>query len=141
MKDDVSGLSQLGSNQTEYSYDRPRADILETFPNQYPARKYFIRLEFPEFTSLCPRTGQPDFATILVEYFPNELCVESKSLKLYLFSYRNEGSFMETITNRILEDICSVCDPQWCKVTGSFNPRGGLKIDVYAESSKGMKSA
>lgn len=131
--DDVTSLTQLGSNQTDYKYDKPCAEILETFPNQFPGRDYHIRLEFPEFTSLCPKTGQPDFANIYIDYVPNELCVESKSLKLYMFAWRNEGSFMETITNRILNDFVAACNPRWCEVRGEFNPRGGLKIDVVAE--------
>jgi len=133
MSDDVSGLAQLGSRSTEYRYSEPSTEILETFPNKYPGREYRIELTFPEFTSLCPKTGQPDFAEIRIVYTPSEKCIESKSLKLYFFAFRNHGSFMETITNKILEDIVSVCQPKWCRVIGSFASRGGVRIDVVAE--------
>lgn len=86
-----------------------------------------------EFTSLCPKTGQPDFAEILLEYIPGEVCLESKSLKLYLFSFRQEGSFMESIVNRMLEDFVAVCSPRWMKVTGKFASRGGIQTIVEAE--------
>ena len=135
-RDDVSTLTQLGSNETRYEYDEPCAAMLETFPNKYPGRDYVATYKFPEFTSLCPRTGQPDFAEIVIEYVPDKLCVESKSLKLYFFTFRQYGSFMETITNKILDDFVSACLPRWCRVTGLFNARGGLKIDVVAEHGK-----
>lgn len=114
----------------------PSAALLETFPNNYPQRPYVIRIAFPEYTSLCPVTGQPDFGTIVLEYIPDALCVESKSFKLYMFAFRNHQSFMETITNTILEDVCSVLSPCWCRVSGLFVPRGGTKIDVFAEQFK-----
>lgn len=131
--DDVGALTKLGSQKTEYKLDSPSAGILETFDNKYPDRDYRVQLVFPEWTSLCPRTKQPDFATIIVDYIPNRKCVESKSLKLYFFAYRNYGAFMESITNRVLEDLVLVCSPRWMKVTGKFNARGGTFINVEAE--------
>ena len=135
MKDDTSGLKQLGSNTTEYKYDEPSASILETFPNQF-TDEYIIELTINEWSSRCPRTGQPDFGKITILYTPDKLCIESKSLKLYFFSWRNEGCFMETITNRIADDIYSVCEPKSCKVMGEFNSRGGVKINVFAIRNK-----
>lgn len=114
----------------------PSASLLEAFPNRFPHRPYVISIVFPEYTSLCPVTGQPDFGTIVLEYIPDELCVESKSFKLYMFAYRNHQSFMETTTNTILEDVCKVLSPCWCRVRGLFVPRGGTRIDVYAEEWK-----
>lgn len=136
MKDDISMLTQLGSG-VNYKYDEPSSEILETFPNKFPGRDYLIKFIFPEFTSLCPKTGQPDFATIEVQYIADEKCIESKSLKLYFFAYRQYGSFMETITNKILEDCVKVCNPKYMKVIGRFNPRGGIGIVVTAEYVKG----
>jgi len=136
-KDDVSKLTQLGSNKgTNYKYENPSVEILETFSNRNPHRDYVVEFVFPEFTSLCPKTGQPDFAEIVIHYIPDEKCVESKSLKLYFFAYRNFGSFMETITNKILEDLVAVCGPRWMKVQGNFNARGGVIINVTAEYKK-----
>jgi len=128
-----SDLKQLGSQGTEYMLDGPDKSILETFENKYPKRDYNVQFIFPEFTSLCPKTGQPDFATIRVEYIPDQLCIESKSLKLYFFAYRNYGSFMETIVNKIIEDLVNVCQPRWMEITGDFNARGGTVIVVRAE--------
>lgn len=135
MGDDTSNLSLLGSEHTSYEYDGPEATQLETFPNKTPDRDYLIKMEFPEFTSLCPKTGQPDFATIHLEYIAQEKCLESKSIKLYFFRYRGYGSFMETIVNKILDDFVEACSPKQMKVTGIFNPRGGLKIEVVAKYS------
>ncbi|MHC4148847.1 MAG: preQ(1) synthase [Planctomycetota bacterium] len=109
---------------------------LETFPNQKPGRCYLVTLETDEFTCLCPKTGQPDFATIRVEYIPDRLIVESKSFRLYIWSYRNEGVFHEHVTNRILDDLVKALDPHWCKVIGIFNIRGGVGITVEAEHVK-----
>src|SRR6266566_3013132 len=106
---------------------------LETFPNPRPGRDYEINMECPEFTCVCPRTGQPDFATIRIEYVPAELCVELKSLKLYLWSYRNEGAFHEAVTNRILDDIAGAVHPRRLKVVGEFAVRGGITTTVTAE--------
>ena len=131
--DDVSTLTQLGSKQTDYKVSGANAGILETFPNRFPHRDYVIDLVFPEFTSVCPKTGQPDFATIRVSYIPKERCVETKSLKLYFFAYRNDGAFMESITNTILEDLVAVCSPKWMRVVGEFNSRGGVALTTTAE--------
>lgn len=108
---------------------------LETFPNPSPDRDYVIRFETPEFTCLCPRTGQPDFATIRVEYVPDKLCVELKSFKLYLWSYRTEGAFHEAVTNRILDDLVAALQPRRARVEGDFNVRGGIVTTVIAEHS------
>lgn len=135
-KDQVEHITKLGNQNTKYVYDNPTADILETFPNQYPERDYVTEFVFGEFTSLCPKTGQPDFATISVRYIADKKCIETKSLKLYFLTFRQYGSFMETITNKILEDLVSVCDPRWMKITSNFNARGGTLINVEAEMSK-----
>ena len=106
---------------------------LETFPNPHPQRPYLIRFECPEFTCLCPKTGQPDFATIIIEYTPAATCVELKSLKLYLWSYRNEGAFHEAVTNGILDDLVAATKPRWMRVTGDFLVRGGIHTVVTVE--------
>lgn len=126
-------LKQLGSKRTEYKYDSPGVDILETFSNKYVDSNYIVQFVTKEFTSLCPKTGQPDFATIDICYTPNEKCIETKSLKLYLFSFRSYRSFMETITNKILQDLVYVCSPRWMKVEGKFNSRGGIVLNVEVE--------
>ena len=105
---------------------------LETFPNPNPARPYEIAMECPEFTCLCPKTGQPDFATISLRYVPAERCVELKSLKLYLWSFRNEGAFHEAVTNRILDDLVAALAPRKCEVVGDFLVRGGIHTVVIA---------
>ena len=109
---------------------------LETFPNPNPERDYEIAFEVPEFTCLCPMTGQPDFATIRIRYIPDAKCVELKSLKLYLWSYRNEGAFHEDVTNRILDDFVTAARPRWAEVVGDFKIRGGIKTDVRAVYGK-----
>lgn len=106
---------------------------LDSFPNPRPGRDYEIRFEAPEFTCVCPKTGQPDFATIRIEYVPAELCVELKSLKLYLWSYRDEGAFHEDVTNRILDDLVEAIHPKSMTVTGDFWVRGGIKTVVEAK--------
>jgi 7-cyano-7-deazaguanine reductase len=110
--------------------DPPSAGQLETFANQYPGRQYAIEIVCPEFTSLCPKTGQPDFGTITFTYTPAERCVELKSLKLYLQHFRNEGVFYEHVVNRLLDDFVSACRPRRCRVTGAFTPRGGITTTV-----------
>ncbi len=105
---------------------------LETFPNPNPGRDYTIRFECPEFTCLCPLTGQPDFATIRIEYVPDALCLELKALKLYLWSYRDEGAFHEAVTNKILDDLVAACRPRSMTVTGDFFVRGGIHTVVTA---------
>jgi len=117
---------------------KPSRD-LETFPNPHPERDYLISFECPEFTCLCPRTGQPDFATIRIRYVPDQLCVELKSLKLYLWSFRDEGAFHEAVTNRILDDIAGVCSPRFIEVVGDFNVRGG--IHTVVEATRGSSPA
>jgi len=106
--------------------------ILETFKNSHPGRDYEVEMECPEFTCLCPKTGQPDFAEIEIHYIPNKLCVELKSLKLYLWSYRNEGAFHEKVINNILDDLVEVSSPRWMEVIGAFNVRGGIHTTVSA---------
>ncbi len=113
--------------------DNPDEAQLESFPNKYPNREYNIEFDCPEFTSLCPVTGQPDFARIKIIYIPDQQCLESKSLKLYLGSFRNVGMFHEEITNRVLDDLVAACEPRWAKVIGIMNPRGGIAITVTAE--------
>ena len=127
----TEGLKLLKKGEKNYP-KKPDASILETFKNSNPQRDYWITFETAEFTSLCPITGQPDFATIKIEYIPNKLCVESKSLKLFLFSFRNEGSFYEDVTNRIFTDLTKVCKPRRLIVTGDFTARGGIAIRVTA---------
>jgi 7-cyano-7-deazaguanine reductase len=109
---------------------------LETFPNPNPDRDYVINFECPEFTCLCPKTGQPDFATIRIEYVPDKRCVELKSLKLYLWSYRNEGAFHEAVTNQILDDLVKATNPKRMKVAGDFFIRGGIHTVVTADYEK-----
>jgi 7-cyano-7-deazaguanine reductase len=106
---------------------------LETFVNQFPEREYTIEIVCPEFTSVCPKTGQPDFGTITFTYVPGRLCVELKSLKLYLQSYRNQGIFYETAVNRLLDDFVAACQPRRCRVQGAFTARGGITTTVTCE--------
>lgn len=108
----------------------PSGEPLETFANQYPGRDYVIEIVCPEFTSVCPKTGQPDFGTITYTYTPDKLCVELKSLKLYLQRFRNEGIFYENVVNRLLEDFVSACKPRRLKVVGAFTARGGITTMV-----------
>jgi len=110
---------------------RPSKEI-EVFPNPKRDRDYLISLECPEFTCLCPRTGQPDFATLYIQYVPDELCIELKSLKLYLWSFRNEGAFHEAVINRILDDLVAACRPRFMEITGDFYVRGGIHTKVTA---------
>ncbi|MDH3900209.1 MAG: preQ(1) synthase [Gammaproteobacteria bacterium] len=107
--------------------------ILETFDNPHPERDYTIRIRVPEFTCLCPKTGQPDFAVLHLEYVPDALCVELKSLKLYIWSYRDESAFHEAVTNRILGDLVAACEPRFMRLRAEFNVRGGIYTDVVAE--------
>lgn len=106
---------------------------LETFDNPMPSRDYTIRIDVPEFTCLCPKTGQPDFATLKIEYVPDRRCVELKSLKLYIWSFREEGAFHEAVTNRILDDLVKVTQPRFMRLTADFNVRGGIYTTVVAE--------
>ena len=106
---------------------------LELFDNPRPQRDYTITINCPEFTSICPRTGQPDFGEIIIAYCPDKLCIELKSLKFYMQSYRNKGIFYESLTNDILDDLTGRCKPRWMKVTSRFTPRGGIATEVFAE--------
>jgi 7-cyano-7-deazaguanine reductase len=126
----LSGLTLLGKDV------RVPTRKLETFPNQHPGRRYTVTLVCPEFTCVCPATGQPDFATITIKYIPDQRIVESKSLKLYLWSFRDEGHFHEHVTNMILDDLVKALDPISCEVVGAFNVRGGISITVEARYEK-----
>ncbi len=129
-KEEAKDLSLLGNQQVSYSSNY-NPDILETFDNKHPNHDYFVKFNCPEFTSLCPITGQPDFATITISYVPDIKMVESKSLKLYLFSFRNHGDFHEDCINIIMEDLIKVMNPKYIEVWGKFTPRGGISIDPY----------
>ena len=107
---------------------------IETFPNPNPGRSYCITHSCPEFTSVCPKTGQPDFAEMVVEYIPDQLCIELKSLKIYFFSFRQQGIYFEAVVNRILDELSAACSPRWMRVTGNFNVRGGISSVVVAET-------
>jgi 7-cyano-7-deazaguanine reductase len=124
---DLQGLTLLGTKTTQPTKE------LETFPNRHPERDYVVTLTTDEFTCVCPATGQPDFAKVSIRYIPDERIVESKSLKLYLWSYRNEGVFHEHVTNVILDDLVAVLKPRWCEVVAEFSVRGGIAITVEAE--------
>lgn len=130
----MSDLHYLG--KTTVYPDHPDKAVLDTFENPAPGRNYTISFDCPEFTTLCPITGQPDFARIEINYVPGPRCIESKALKLYLFSFRNIGSFHEAVTNRILDDLSKACDPQWMEVIGHFNARGGIAIRVQAATGQ-----
>ena len=125
-ENEKGSITLLGNNKTVYSSDYS-PEVLETFPNKHPDNDYFVKFNCPEFTSLCPITGQPDFATIYISYIPDRIMVESKSLKLYLFSFRNHGDFHEDCVNIIMK----LMSPKYIEVWGKFLPRGGLSIDPY----------
>ena len=127
-------LTLLGK-KTEYKQNYS-PEVLETFMNKHPENDYWVRFNCPEFTSLCPITGQPDFAEIRIDYIPAEKMVESKSLKLYLFSFRNHGAFHEDCVNIIMKDLINLMDPKYIEVTGIFTPRGGISIFPYANYCK-----
>ena len=136
-KDDVSQLKSLGSKQTDYAYaGLVNPKLLETFPNAFPNRQYWVRFKTAEFSSLCPKTGQADWATITIKYVPDLLCVESKSLKLYIGSYRNSQSFMETIIGNMITHLVELLLPQHMIVVGQFAARGGITTDVVARYDK-----
>lgn len=130
----MSQLKHLG-NKTEYPKEY-NPGLLESFDNKHPGRDYWVKFNCPEFTALCPITGQPDFATINITYIPDKKLVESKSLKLYLFSYRNHGSFHEDCVNVIMNDLINLLKPNYIEVLGKFLPRGGLSIDPYCNYGK-----
>ena len=133
MSNDAKDLKSLGSDRTDYpNAGGVDASVLEAFPNPFEDNDYNIHLETAEFTSLCPKTQQPDFAKITVDYIPKDKCIESKGFKLYMFSFRSEGAFMERITNTILNDLVALVDPKWMRVVGDFAPRGGVGLVVEA---------
>jgi 7-cyano-7-deazaguanine reductase len=113
-----------------------QSELLESFPNPSPRRDYLIRMQIPEFTCLCPRTGQPDFATLFLDYVPDRKCVELKSLKVYIGSFRNEGAFHEAVTNRICDDLVKLLSPRFLRLTARFFVRGGIFTSVLAEHRK-----
>lgn len=137
-KPPAEGLKALGSTVTEYATDRPTPEKLETFPNPKPGAGYDVEFTSYEFTSLCPVTGQPDFADVRIRYQPNARCVETKSLKLYLFSFRNAKAFMEDVTNQIADALIELLDPTALAVTMSFGARGGIQTVVTRGYGKRM---
>lgn len=130
-EEELQGVTLLGNQGTVYSDDYS-PEVLETFVNKHPDREYVVRFDCPEFTTLCPKTGQPDFGHIYISYIPRERMVESKSLKLYLFSFRNHGDFHEDCVNIILDDLRALMDPLYIEVLGIFTPRGGIAIHPFA---------
>ena len=128
---ELDGVTLLGNQGTRYP-DRYAPEVLETFKNKHTENEYVVTFNCPEFTSLCPKTGQPDFARIVIQYIPREDMVESKSLKLYLFSFRNHGDFHEDCVNIILNDLVRLMDPRYIEVRGIFTPRGGIAIHPFA---------
>ena len=130
-KEELEGVTLLGERKTVYPVDYA-PEVLETFINKHPENEYLVTFNCPEFTSLCPKTGQPDFARIVISYIPRERMVESKSLKLYLFSFRNHGDFHEDCVNIIMKDLIKLMDPKYIEVTGFFTPRGGISIYPFA---------
>lgn len=144
--EELNGVTLLGNQNTKYNYDY-NPDVLETFVNKHSDVDYLVTFDAYEFTSLCPKTGQPDFAKVYINYIPNEKMVESKSLKLYLFSFRNHGDFHEDCMNIIMKDLINLMDPKYIEVLGIFTPRGGISIypftnygnTEYAEFAKERK--
>ena len=134
-KEEMKEVTLLGNQVTKYEFGY-NPEILEVFDNKHPNNDYWVKFNCPEFTSLCPITGQPDFATIYISYIPGEKMVESKSLKLYLFSFRNHGDFHEDCMNIIMKDLIKLMDPKYIEVWGKFTPRGGISIDPYCNYGK-----
>lgn len=130
-EEEISGCSLLGNQGVKYPTEYS-PEILETFINKHQENEYLVTFNCPEFTSLCPKTGQPDFARIIINYIPRERMVESKSLKLYLFSFRNHGDFHEDCVNIIMKDLVKLMDPRYLEVIGIFTPRGGISIYPFA---------
>ncbi len=130
-EEELQGVTLLGNQHTVYQSDYA-PEVLETFVNKHPDNEYLVTLDCPEFTSLCPKTGQPDFGRIIIRYIPAERMVESKSLKLYLFSFRNHGDFHEDCVNIIMKDLVKLMTPKYLEVEGVFNPRGGIRILPFA---------
>ncbi len=129
-REELGEITLLGSGKSAYP-DHYTPELLESFPNKHPGNDYFVKFNCPEFTSLCPMTGQPDFATIYISYIPAARLVESKSLKLYLYSFRNHGDFHEDCVNVIMKDLIRLIEPKYIEVWGKFTPRGGISIDPY----------
>ncbi|MBQ1273968.1 MAG: NADPH-dependent 7-cyano-7-deazaguanine reductase QueF [Cellulosilyticum sp.] len=134
-KEEMKDITLLGNQGTTYEYDY-NPEVLESFDNKHPNNDYWVKFNCPEFTSLCPITGQPDFATIYISYIPDKKMVESKSLKLYLFSFRNHGDFHEDCVNIIMKDLIKLMEPKYIEVWGKFTPRGGISIDPYCNYGK-----
>ena len=130
-KQELEGLTLLGNQHNNYPTDYT-PEVLETFINKHPQNEYLVTFDCPEFTTLCPKTGQPDFGHIYITYIPREQMVESKSLKLYLFSFRNHGDFHEDSVNIIMKDLVKLLDPKYIEVMGFFRPRGGISIYPFA---------
>ena len=133
--EETKDITLLGQKNVKYEFNY-RPDVLETFDNKHPDHDYWVKFNCPEFTTLCPITGQPDFGTIYISYIPDEKMVESKSLKLYLFSFRNHGDFHEDCMNIIMKDLIKLMDPKYIEVWGKFTPRGGISIDPYCNYGK-----
>ncbi len=133
-EDEIKGCTLLGNQGVKYPTEYA-PQILETFKNKHPENEYLVTFNCPEFTSLCPKTGQPDFARIIINYIPREDMVESKSLKLYLFSFRNHGDFHEDCVNIIMKDLVKLMNPRYLEVIGIFTPRGGISIYPFANYS------
>lgn len=134
-ENELEGVTLLGNTKTEYNYSY-NPTVLEKFPNKHPDNDYMVTFNCPEFTSLCPKTGQPDFAEIKINYIPDGFLVESKSLKLYLFSFRNHGDFHEDCVNIIMKDLVKLLEPKYLEVEGIFTPRGGISIYPFANYGK-----
>ncbi|WP_296899008.1 preQ(1) synthase [uncultured Megamonas sp.] len=128
--EETKDITLLGQKNVKYEFNY-RPDVLETFDNKHPDHDYWVKFNCPEFTTLCPITGQPDFGTIYISYIPDQKMVESKSLKLYLFSFRNNGDFHEDVVNIIMKDLIKLMNPKYIEVWGKFLPRGGISIDPY----------
>lgn len=132
---ELKEVTLLGKKNVHYAYEYSPG-ILESFDNKHPGNDYWVKFNCPEFTSLCPMTGQPDFATIYISYVPGRRMVESKSLKLYLVGFRNQGDFHEDVVNIIMKDLIALMDPKYIEVWGKFLPRGGISIDPYTNYGK-----
>ncbi|WP_411843424.1 preQ(1) synthase [Salinicoccus sp. HZC-1] len=138
-EDYTKDLSLLGNQEVKYDFEY-NPGVLETFDNKHQGRDYFVKFNCPEFTTLCPITNQPDFATLYISYIPDVKMVESKALKLYLFSFRNHGGFHENSVNMIMDDLIGLMDPKYIEIWGKFTPRGGISIDPYCNyGRKGTK--
>ena len=129
---------QLGKN-SDYQYSNPSIELLDKVPNPHKDKDYVIRFTCPEFTSICPVTGQPDFAHLVIDYIPNEFMVESKALKMYFFAYRNHGAFHEDCTIQIAKDLENLLKPKWLRIGGYWYPRGGIPIDIFYQSGQPPK--